>query len=67
MTTKMVQISQSMIFAICLIFTFNNKYYKHVDGVDMGFPLGPALANILMCRFASKWPRDYPNDFKPVL
>ena len=51
----MVQISQSMILAICLIFTFNNKYYKHVDGVDMGFPLGPALANIFMFRFASKW------------
>ena len=26
-------------------FMFNNKYYKQVDGVAMGSPLGPALAN----------------------
>ena len=45
---------------------FNNKYYKKVDGVAMGSPLGPALANIFMCSFASKWLRDCPNDFKPV-
>ena len=47
-------------------FMFNNKYYKHVDGVAMGSPLGPALANIFMCSFESKWLRDCPNDFKPV-
>ena len=46
---------------------FNNKYYKQVDGVAMGSPLGPALANIFMCSFESKWLRDCPNDFKPVL
>ena len=45
---------------------FNNKYYKQVDGVAMGSPLGPALANIFMCSFESKWLRDCPNDFKPV-
>ena len=27
-------------------FMFNNKFYKKIDGVDMGSPLGPALANI---------------------
>ena len=47
-------------------FMFNNKYYKQVDGVAMGSPLGPALANIFMCRFESKWLRDCPNDLKPV-
>ena len=35
-------------------FMFNNKYYKQVDGVAMGSPLGPALANIFMCSFESK-------------
>ena len=30
-------------------------------------PLGPALANIFMCSFESKWLRDCPNDFKPVI
>ena len=32
----------------------------------MGSPLGPALANIFMCSFESKWLRDCLNDFKPV-
>ena len=47
-------------------FMFNNKYYKQVDGVAMGSPLGPALANIFMCSFENKWLRDCPNDFRPV-
>ena len=47
-------------------FMFNNKYYKQVDGVAMGSPLGPVLANVFMCNFESKWPRDCPNDFRPV-
>ena len=47
-------------------FMFNNKYYKQVDGVAMGSPLGPALAKIFMCSFESKWLRDCANDFKPV-
>ena len=38
----------------------------NIDGVAMGSPLGPALANIFMCSFESKWLRDCPNDFKPV-
>ena len=32
----------------------------------MGFPLGPALANIFMCSFKSIWLRDSRNDFKPL-
>ena len=47
-------------------FMFNNKYYKQVDGVAMGSPLGLALAKIYMCSFESKLLRDCPNDSKPV-
>ena len=47
-------------------FMFNKKYYKQIDCVAMISPLGPALANIFMCSFESKWFSDYPNDFKPV-
>ena len=32
----------------------------------MGSPLDLALANIFMCNFESKWPRNFLNDFKPV-
>ena len=33
---------------------FNNNYYKQVNGVAVGSPLGPTLANISMCGFESK-------------
>ena len=45
---------------------FNNKYYKQVDGAAMRSSLGPALTNIFMGSFESKWLCDCPNDFKPV-
>ncbi|XP_068756806.1 uncharacterized protein [Montipora capricornis] len=30
-------------------FTFNGQLYELTDGVVMGFPLGPLLANVFMC------------------
>ena len=63
-----------MISVICLTFAtkesffkLNNKYYKQLDDVAMGSPLGPALANIFICSFESKRLRNCPNDFKPVM
>ena len=35
-------------------FMFKNKFYKKVDGVAMGSPLVPALANIFISRFENK-------------
>ena len=49
-----------------LLFMFNNKFYKQIDGVAMGSPLGPALANIFMCSFENKWLKDCPHSLKPV-
>ena len=48
-------------------FLFNNKFYKQIDSVDMGSPLGPALANIFMWNFQNKWLKDCPHSLRPVL
>ncbi|XP_068757563.1 uncharacterized protein [Montipora capricornis] len=36
-------------------FLFDDKYYDQIDGVAMGSPLGPVLANIFMHAFEEKW------------
>ena len=33
---------------------FNNEFYRQIDGVAKGSPLGPPLADIFMCSFESK-------------
>ena len=47
-------------------FIFNSKFYKQIDGVTMGSPLDPALANIYICSFENKRFKDYPHSLKPV-
>ena len=49
-----------------LVFTFSSEYQTQVDGVAVGSPLGPALADVFMCSFKRRWLRDCPNDFKPI-
>ena len=36
-------------------FIFDGQYYDQIDGVAMGSPSGPVLANIFMCHFEVKW------------
>ena len=47
-------------------FLFNGTYYEQVDGVAMGSPLGPTLANIFLCHWEEIWIKKCPKQFKPV-
>ena len=40
-------------------FIFNFKFYNQIDGVAMGSPLAPVLANIFMGFQESKWLNEY--------
>ena len=43
---------------------FNVVYYRQVDRVAMGSPLGPTLANLCLVYFESKWLEDCQQQFK---
>ena len=36
-------------------FIFDQVMYRQIDGVAMGSPLGPILANALLCHFEKQW------------
>ena len=48
------------------IILFDQKYYSQIDGVAMGSPLGPTLANIFLCYHETMWLKSCPKSFKPV-
>ena len=43
-----------------------NHICKQNDGVAMGSPLGPAMANVSLSFYEMKWLEQCPNEFKPV-
>ena len=47
-------------------FICDGKYYKQKDGVAMGSPLGPTLANVFLCHFEEQWISDSLIDYKPI-
>ena len=47
-------------------FIFNGKFYDQIDGVAMGSPLGPLLANIFLSFHKTNWLKDCPFEFKPL-
>ena len=40
-------------------FIFNGSFYDQIDGVSMGSPLGPVLANLLMGYHEKKWLQEF--------
>ena len=45
-------------------FRFSNKFYIQVDGVAMGSPLGPMLADIFLSPHEENWLNKCPIEFK---
>ena len=48
------------------VFYFDGMYYRQKDGVAMGSPLGPALANAFLCHHEELWLEECPLAFAPV-
>ena len=48
-------------------FIFDFLLYKQIDGVAMGSPLGPTLANAFLCHYEKEWLENCPSFFKPVV
>jgi len=40
------------------LFQFNGQLYEQIDGVAMGSPLGPLMANVFLCHLEDKLTRD---------
>ena len=45
---------------------FDGIYYQQTDGVAMGSPLGPTLANVFLCHHEQQWLATCPKHIKPV-
>ena len=49
------------------LFIFDNSFYRQIDGVAMGSPLGPILANAFLRHYEKEWLDSCPIEFKPKL
>ena len=45
----------------------DQEFYKQHDGVAMGSPLGPTLANGFLCYHEKIWLQNRPSEFKPII
>ena len=58
------------LLTICMsesLVLFDGEYYKQIDGVAMGSPLGPTFANMFLCFYEQIWLENCPIEFKPVV
>ena len=49
------------------LFLFDQEFYKQHDGVVMGSPLGPTLANVFLCFHEKIWLQNCLFEFKPII
>ena len=49
------------------LISFDQQFYKQHDGVAMGSPLGPTLANVFLCYHEKNWLQNSLSEFKPVI
>ena len=47
------------------LFLFDGEYYYQKDGVAMGSPMGPHMANLFMTHFEQIWLSECPLEYKP--
>ena len=45
---------------------FNNILYKQIDGVAIGSPLGPSLANAFLAHHEQNWLDNCPMEYRPL-
>ena len=48
-------------------FIFDNKLYRKINGIAVGSPLGPILANACLCHYEKIWLKECPSQFKSVV
>ena len=48
------------------VFLFNDSLYKQKDGVAMGSPLGPTIANSFLTFHEQEWLENCPLEFRPI-
>ena len=48
------------------LFLFDQKFYKHHDGVAMGSPLGLTLSSVFLCYHGKIWLQNCRSEFKTV-
>ena len=48
-------------------FIFDGICYQQTDGVAMGSPLGPTLANVFLCHYEEIWIQKCPKQFTLIL
>ena len=54
-------------FATSGVFHHKDVLYKQIDGVAMGSPLGPTLANLFMAHYERQWMDNCNPEFRPDL